>query len=173
MAVTTPGIASTEQTDRQGAAHCTATGHGAHGAGASGNEPQLPAGYGQNDRMIALSRKNALFAGGDEGAENWAMLASLIETCKLHAVNPQAYLTDVLIKLVNNWPNSRLSRTDALGLGCRTLIGHEQNRPSSRSDRGHGIALTERRYAAKLICADRDVRCPTKRQQNLLNLSIA
>jgi hypothetical protein len=37
----------------------------------------------------------------DEGAENWAMRASLIETCKLHAVNPQAYLTDVLTKLVD------------------------------------------------------------------------
>ena len=60
-------------------------------------------------RPIALNRKNALFAGSDEGAENWAMLASLIETCKLHGVNPQAYLTDVLTKLVNNWPNRRLA----------------------------------------------------------------
>jgi transposase len=59
-------------------------------------------------RPIALNRKNALFAGSDEGAENWAMLASLIETCKLHGINPHAYLTDVLTKLVNNWPNRRL-----------------------------------------------------------------
>jgi transposase len=60
-------------------------------------------------RPIVLNRKNALFAGSDEGAENWAVLASLIETCKLHSVNPEAYFTDVLIKLVNNWPNSRLA----------------------------------------------------------------
>jgi transposase len=60
-------------------------------------------------RPVALNRKNALFAGSDHGAENWAMLASLIETCKLHSVNPNAYLTDVLTKLVNNWPNSRLN----------------------------------------------------------------
>ena len=60
-------------------------------------------------RPVALNRKNALFAGSDHGAENWAMLASLIETCKLHRVNPQAYLTDVLTKLVNNWPNRRLA----------------------------------------------------------------
>lgn len=59
-------------------------------------------------RPIALNRKNALFAGSDEGGANWALLASLIETCKLNAVNPQAWLTDVLTKLVNNWPNSRL-----------------------------------------------------------------
>jgi transposase len=44
--------------------------------------------------VIALNRKNALFAGSDKGAEYWAMLASLIETCKLHSVNPEAYLTD-------------------------------------------------------------------------------
>jgi transposase len=66
-------------------------------------------------RPIALNRKNALFAGSDEGAENWAMLASLIETCKLHGVNPETYLTDVLSKLVNNWPNSRLAELTPWG----------------------------------------------------------
>ena len=60
-------------------------------------------------RPIVLTRKNALFAGSDEGAENWAVLASLIEPCKLHGVNPEAYFTDVLTRLVNNWPNSRLA----------------------------------------------------------------
>jgi hypothetical protein len=59
-------------------------------------------------RPIALNRKNALFAGHDTGAENWACLASLIETCKLNGVDPQAYLTGVLTKLVNLWPASRL-----------------------------------------------------------------
>jgi transposase len=61
-------------------------------------------------RPITLNRKNALFAGSDNGAQNWAMLASLLETYKLHAVNPQAYLADVLTRLVNNWPNSRLGQ---------------------------------------------------------------
>jgi transposase len=60
-------------------------------------------------RPIALNRKNALFAGSDEGAENWACLASLIETCKLHGVDPEAYFTDVLTKLVNGWPNRRIT----------------------------------------------------------------
>jgi transposase len=59
-------------------------------------------------RPIVLNRKNALFAGHDQGAENWACIASLIETCKLTGVDPQAYLTDVLTKLVNLWPASRL-----------------------------------------------------------------
>lgn len=60
-------------------------------------------------RPVALNRKNALFAGHDLGGENWAVLASLIETCKLHGVNPEAYLADVLAKLVDNWPNRRLA----------------------------------------------------------------
>ena len=38
-------------------------------------------------RPIALNRKNALFAGHDAGAQNWAMIASLLETCKLNGVN--------------------------------------------------------------------------------------
>jgi hypothetical protein len=59
-------------------------------------------------RPIVLNRKNALFAGHDQGAENWACIASLIETCKLNGVDPQAYFTDVLTKLVNLWPASRI-----------------------------------------------------------------
>ena len=59
-------------------------------------------------RPIALNRKNALFAGHDAGAENWACLASLIETCKLNGIDPQAYLTDVLTRLVNLWPAARI-----------------------------------------------------------------
>jgi len=59
-------------------------------------------------RPIALNRKNALFAGSDGGAEHWAVIASLIETCKLTAVDPYAYLADTLTKIVNGHPNSRL-----------------------------------------------------------------
>lgn len=59
-------------------------------------------------RTIALTRKNALFAGSDGGAEHWAVVASLIETCKLNAVDPQRYLADVLTRIVNGHPNSRI-----------------------------------------------------------------
>jgi transposase len=59
-------------------------------------------------RPVALSRKNSLFAGSDEGGENWACLASLIETCKLNGVNPQVYITDLLTRLVNGWPQDRI-----------------------------------------------------------------
>ncbi|SHJ41005.1 IS66 C-terminal element, partial [Thalassobacter stenotrophicus DSM 16310] len=47
-------------------------------------------------RPIALSRKNALFAGHDAGAQNWAVIASLIETCKLNGIAPHDYLSGVL-----------------------------------------------------------------------------
>ena len=58
---------------------------------------------------MALNRKNALFAGSDGGGEHWAILASLIETCKLNAVDPHAYLSDVFTRLANNHPITRLN----------------------------------------------------------------
>jgi transposase len=40
---------------------------------------------------MVLNRKNALFAGHDQGAENWACIASLIETCLCRARHRQVY----------------------------------------------------------------------------------
>ena len=59
-------------------------------------------------RPVALGRKNALFAGSDEGGENWAAIASLIETCKLNAVDPQRYFVELLTRLINGWPQARI-----------------------------------------------------------------
>jgi hypothetical protein len=59
-------------------------------------------------RPIKLNAMNCLFAGCDEGAESWVVLTSLIETCKLNSVSAQHWLADVLAKLVNGWPASRL-----------------------------------------------------------------
>lgn len=61
-------------------------------------------------RPVALTRKNALFAGSDQGAESWAIIASLVECCKLNGQNPEAYFADVLTKLVNLWPNDRIDQ---------------------------------------------------------------
>ena len=55
----------------------------------------------------AQSQERAL-RGHDQGAENWACIASLIETCKLNGVDPQTYFADVLTRLVDLWPASRL-----------------------------------------------------------------
>ena len=57
-------------------------------------------------RPIALNRKNALFAGHEAGAQNWAMLASLIETCNLNAIEPHAYITGILTAIVNGHKQS-------------------------------------------------------------------
>jgi transposase len=65
-------------------------------------------------RPIALNRKNALFAGHDAGAENWATIASLLETCKLNAVDPLAYLTATLTAIVNGHRQSRIAELFAL-----------------------------------------------------------
>ncbi len=59
-------------------------------------------------RGIALNRKNALFAGSDEGGAAWGVIASLIETCKLNGIEPNAYLTKTLTRIVNGWPANRL-----------------------------------------------------------------
>ena len=60
-------------------------------------------------RPIALNRKNALFAGHDAGAQNWAVIASLVETCKLNGVDPQAWLTDTLSAIVDGHRQSKVN----------------------------------------------------------------
>jgi transposase len=60
-------------------------------------------------RPIALNRKNALFAGHDAGAANWATIASLVETCKLNAIEPHAYLTQTLQAIVNGHKQSQIN----------------------------------------------------------------
>ena len=55
-------------------------------------------------RLIALGRKNYLFAGHDAAAQNLAVLQSLVVTCDMHGVNSEVYLKDVLIR-VQTHPN--------------------------------------------------------------------
>jgi transposase len=51
-------------------------------------------------RRIPLGRKNALFAGNDTGADHWALMATLVATAKLNDVEPLAWLTDILERVV-------------------------------------------------------------------------
>lgn len=55
-------------------------------------------------RPLALNRKNALFAGSDERGDNWAVIATLIENCKLSGINPHTWLTETLARLANGHP---------------------------------------------------------------------
>jgi transposase len=59
-------------------------------------------------RPIALGRKNHLFAGSDGGGARWATVCSLIATAKLNGVEPFAYLRDVLQRMTDGHPMSRL-----------------------------------------------------------------
>ena len=59
-------------------------------------------------RPIALGRKNHLFAGSDGGADRWAIVCSLVETAKLNNVEPFAYLRDILQRMLDGHPASRL-----------------------------------------------------------------
>ena len=59
-------------------------------------------------RPVALGRKNHLFAGSDGGGNRWAVVCSLVETCKLNDVEPYAYITDVLMRMIDGHPVNRL-----------------------------------------------------------------
>ena len=59
-------------------------------------------------RPIALTRKNALFAGHDEGARAWGRIASLIATAKVNNVEPFAYLKATLEAIAAGHPTSRI-----------------------------------------------------------------
>lgn len=61
-------------------------------------------------RPIALNRKNALFAGHEAGAENWAVIASLIETCKLNKVDPFAWFNATLTAIVQGHKQSDIDQ---------------------------------------------------------------
>ena len=52
-------------------------------------------------RPVTLCRKNALFAGADSGGRHWAIVMTLIQTAKLNDVDPLAWLTDVLERIVS------------------------------------------------------------------------
>jgi transposase len=61
-------------------------------------------------RPLALNRKNALFAGSDEGGDNWAVIATLIENCKLSGINPHTWLTKTLSSLANGHHANRVDQ---------------------------------------------------------------
>jgi transposase len=52
-------------------------------------------------RVIATGRRNSLFAGSDAGARSWALFTSLIQTARLNGLDPVAWLTDVLERIVS------------------------------------------------------------------------
>lgn len=58
-------------------------------------------------RLVALGRKNFLFVGHDTGGKNLAILQTLVASCVANEINPQEYLTDVIMR-VQHHPQSRI-----------------------------------------------------------------
>ena len=56
-------------------------------------------------KRVVLNRKNSLFVGNARGGRTAAILASLTSTCRRHDLDPQLYLTQLLVNL----PAIRLS----------------------------------------------------------------
>jgi transposase len=57
-------------------------------------------------RKIAVGRKAWLFVGSDDHAESAGHLFSLVASCKLHALDPEAYFRD-LFRVLPHWPKDR------------------------------------------------------------------
>ena len=63
-------------------------------------------------KPVCLTRKNALFAGSASGGESWAVLASLVNTCKMNDIDPETWLSDVLERIVSG--RTTINRLDEL-----------------------------------------------------------
>lgn len=59
-------------------------------------------------RLVVLGERNYLFAGSEAGARRLAVGYTIVSTCRLQNVDPQAYLGDVIELLQNGWPQARL-----------------------------------------------------------------
>jgi hypothetical protein len=80
-------------------------------------------------------RKNWLFAGSETGAERACVLYSILASCRLHGVDPFAYLTDVLVRV------HRHPARDALGLAPKAWKQQLQQRDAAQLAAG-GSGLT-------------------------------
>ncbi|MEB3422104.1 IS66 family transposase [Salipiger marinus] len=63
-------------------------------------------------KPVCLTRKNALFVGSARGGESWAVLASLVNTCKMNDIDPETWLSDVLERIVSG--RTTINRPDEL-----------------------------------------------------------
>jgi hypothetical protein len=63
-------------------------------------------------KSVALTRKNPLFAGRARSGETFAILASLVNTCKPNGVDPEVWLADALERIIKGAVTA--NRTDTL-----------------------------------------------------------
>ena len=60
-------------------------------------------------RPIAVGRRNYLFAGSDSGGERAAAIYTIVQTCQLNGLNPEAYLKEILTRIANGHPINRIA----------------------------------------------------------------
>jgi transposase len=75
-------------------------------------------------RRVSLGRKNYLFAGSDDGAVRAAIAYTVLACCRMHDVDPFAYVRDVLKKLADGWPQAKLDE----------LLPHKWAPPPTNAD---------------------------------------
>ncbi len=95
-------------------------------------------------RPITLTRKNALFAGSDGGARHWAIAMTLIQTAKLDGVEPMAWLTDVLERVVSGANNKSERVEDVAPVELETVLpvgGSATHRLKHVGDCAIGVSL--------------------------------
>lgn len=80
-------------------------------------------------RGIALGRKNYLFAGSDVGGNRAAAIYSLIETAKLNAIDPEAYLRDILGRIADHKIN-RIAELLPWNWQARQNVQHLAHEPT-------------------------------------------
>jgi transposase len=74
-------------------------------------------------RVVALGRKNFLFAGSDAGGERAAAIYSLLGSAKLNGLDPEIYLQHVLERIADH-PISRISELLPWNLAATTQTAH-------------------------------------------------
>jgi transposase len=53
-------------------------------------------------RPLAMTRKNFIFLGSDAGGDRAAAMFTILESCKMLGINPEAYLRDVLTRIADH-----------------------------------------------------------------------
>ena len=93
-------------------------------------------------RAIAMGRKNDLFVGSEAGGKAAAIAHTLIETAKLNAVDPHAWLADTLARI----PDHKITKVDDL------LPGRWKGQRSDRTVAvlGHHVLVLNNKDAAAL-----------------------
>ena len=71
-------------------------------------------------RPSAIGKKNWLFFGSESGGWQNAVMYTIVQNCKMHGINPEEYLKDVLGRLPHIKADEARERTPAKWLAART-----------------------------------------------------